>query len=169
MSLTAKLRAGIAWVLTGTPEFGNESSKNESPGFGDTLLSHGTGENQADLIFRDRRTLNASASETLDLSGSLQTPLGLACVFVEVVAIIVKAAVANVNNVVMGGASSNAFVGPFGAANDTIAVPPGGVAMLTAPKGGWAVTPTTADLLQVANSGAGSPVTYDIVIVGRSA
>jgi len=34
---------------------------------------------------------------------------------------------------------------------------------------GYAVTATTADLLKIANSGAGTSVTYDIHIIGASA
>lgn len=38
----------------------------------------------------------------------------------------VKAAVGNTNNVVVGGAAVNGIVGPLGAATNTVAVSPGG-------------------------------------------
>ncbi len=167
MSLKTTLRASIGYRLSGTPDLG--SSIADFPGFNDRSIASGVGDNQADRVFSDRRTLAASGNEDIDLAGSLVDPLGGPAVFAKVKAIMVKAAAENTNNVVVGAAASNAFQGPFGAANDTIAIPPGGVLMLTAPKAGWAVTAGTGDLLRVANSGAGTPVTYDIVIVGTSA
>mgnify|MGYP000488088098 CR=1 FL=1 len=61
------------------------------------------------------------------------------------------------------------FVGPFGSATHTVALPPGGNLILTAPASGWTVTAGTGDLLRVANSGAGTSVTFDIIIIGTSA
>ena len=49
------------------------------------------------------------------------------------------------------------------------AVKPGGVFLWAAPSGGLTVTGGTGDILQVANSGSGTGVTYSIVIVGASA
>jgi len=133
-------------------------------------LTTGTTTGKADIIFQDRRTLSASASETLDLAGgSLTGPLGDALTFVKIKAIIVSALAANTNDVVIGGIGSNAFVGPFGATTHTIAVPPGSVTTLTNPGVGWTVTAATGDLLKVLNGGSGTSVTYDIVIVGTSA
>ncbi len=87
--------------------------------------------------------------------------------FTKIKAILVKAAEGNTNNVVVGGAASNGWVGPFGATTDTVAVKPGGTVMFVAPDAnGYAVTAGTADQLKVANSGVGTGVTYDIVIVG---
>lgn len=134
-------------------------------------LASGTGADQADKIFSDRRTLAASASEELDLAGGLTDALGTALTFVKLKALLIIAAVANTNNVVVGGAAANGFQGPFGAANDTIAVPPGGMLLLVAPAaaGLGTVTASTGDLLKIANSGGTTGVTYDIVAIGTSA
>jgi hypothetical protein len=132
-------------------------------------IASGTGNGKADLVFQDRRTLTASSSENLDLAGVLTGPLGDVLTFVKVRAIIVAAAAANTNDVVIGGAATNAFTGPLGATTHTIAVQAGGSIVLTAPTAGWAVTASTGDIIKVLNGGAGTPVTYDIVIVGASA
>lgn len=134
-------------------------------------LTSGTGANQADKIFSDTRTLSASATEDLDLAGSLTDALGAALTFVKVKAIIIIAAAANVNDVVVGGASANQFVGPFGAGTHTVKVPPGGFLVLAAPgaAGLGTVTAGTGDLLKVANSAGGSSVTYDVIVIGTSA
>lgn len=133
-------------------------------------LANGTGAGQADRIFSDTRTLAASANEDLDLAGVLVDAFGAAITFVKVKAIVVSAASGNTNNVVIGGAAATQFVGPFGAATHTISVAPGGFfAIARSDATGWAVGAGASDLLRVANSGAGTSVTYDIVIIGTSA
>jgi hypothetical protein len=67
-------------------------------------ITNGTGANQANNAFSDERTLNASASENLDLAGVLQNALGASLAFTAVKAILIVADVGNVNNVVVGGA-----------------------------------------------------------------
>jgi hypothetical protein len=132
-------------------------------------LASGVGASQADRKFTDQRTLAPSANEDLDLAGSLVDAFGAVITFVKIKAIKVKAAAANVNNVVVKPGAANGFLGPFGAATHTITIPPNGELLLLAPVAGWTVTAGTGDLFNVANSGAGTSVTYDIVIVGTSA
>ncbi len=55
---------------------------------------------------------------------------------------------------------------PFGAAGDTIAVPPGGCLLLVHPGAGWTVTAATADLLRIVNGGAGNACPMTSVIAG---
>jgi len=168
MGLTAKFTAAIYARLTGSPDFGN--SRFEYPGQAGVDISNGTGDNQADLLFVDTRTIAASSNDDLDLAGgSLSDPLGNALTFATVKAILVKAAAGNTNDVVVGGEDSAAFVGPFGGTDETISIPPGGSCLLTAPVDGWAVTATAADILRIANSAGGTGVDYDIMIVGTSA
>ncbi|MBT2505154.1 hypothetical protein J7I98_04425 [Streptomyces sp. ISL-98] len=134
-------------------------------------LGSGTTAGKADKVFHDRRTLAASATEDLDLAGVLLDAFGAALTFVRVKGLYVSAADANVNNVVVGGAATNPWIGLL-TATGTLTLRPGasvgamaGVADATA----YAVTAGTGDLLKVANSGAGTSVTYDIVIIGASA
>jgi hypothetical protein len=134
------------------------------------LLTTGTSADQADLVFADTRTLAASATENLDLAGSLVDAFGNTLTFVEVCAILIVASDANTNDVVVGGAASNAFSGIFGDATDKLVVKPGGMALIAAPVNpAYAVVAATGDILKVANSAGGTGVTYDIVIIGRSA
>jgi hypothetical protein len=137
-----------------------------------SILADGFGAGQADRVFHDRRTLSASTNEDLDLAGGLTDVFGAALTFVKVKGLIVAAAAANTNNVVVGGAASNGFVTWVGGATHTLTVRPGAVLALFAGQAdtaGYAVTAATGDLLRVANSGAGTSVSYDIVIVGTSA
>lgn len=132
-------------------------------------LPSGTANGEADRLFSDTRTIAASANEDLDLAGVLEDAFGQVITFAELVAIVIVAAVGNTNNVVVKPAASNGFLGPFGDASDTITIKPGGMFVITAPAAGWTVTGGTGDKLNVANSGAGTGVTYDIFLIGRSA
>lgn len=133
-------------------------------------LGNGTTANNADLVFHDRRTINASSSEDLDLAGgSLLSPFGAGLTFVELRAVMISASLSNVNNVRVSRPASNG-VPLFLAASDGIDVPPGGCFMWACPADGKVtVTAGTGDLITVANSSSGSAVTYDVVIVGTSA
>ena len=116
-------------------------------------------------MFKDTRTLAASGTENLDLAGVLVDAFGATATSAEIIAIYVKAAAGNTNNVVIGNVT-NGFVGPLGATG-TYTVSPGDFFLATS-RAGWAVTAATADLLKITNSAAGTPVTYDVVIIGRS-
>jgi hypothetical protein len=131
------------------------------------LFSSGTGANQASNIFHDRRTLTASSTENLDLAGVLTNKFGTVLTFTKIKAIIIHASSANTNNVLVGGAASNAFINWVGDQTDIITVRPGGTFILIAPDAtGYAVTAATGDILKVANSSSGTSITYDIIILG---
>jgi hypothetical protein len=132
-------------------------------------LANGTGANSADLCFHDQRTLSASGTEDLDLAGSLAGPFGASQVFVELRAIMIKAASGNTNNVNLTRPASNG-VPLFLAASDGIAIQPGGVFLWSCPADGKVtVTASTGDLLTLTNSAGSTSVTYDVVIIGASA
>jgi hypothetical protein len=166
MPLTTSIRAGVSASLTNALDHGTASFPVSVTA--DVAMNTGTATGLADLIFSDQRTLGASATEDLDLAGSLTGPLGGTLTFVKLKAIIVKAAAGNTNNVVVSRPASNG-VPLFSAASDAISVMPGGVFMWVAPGAGVAVTPGTGDLINFLNSAAGTGVTYDVTFVGTSA
>ena len=165
--------AQLALRKTKTADFNNAEHQATLGGF--VTIENGLLADQADLAWTDQaRTLAASATENLDLNGVLVDDLGQAFNAVRITAIMITASSGNTNDVVIGGAATNAFVGPFGANTHTMAIKPGGTLILIASKGaagvaGWPVTAGTGDILKVANSGAGTSVSYDIAIIGRSA
>lgn len=134
-------------------------------------LANGTSANSADLMFHDQRTLGASATEDLDLAGSLTNPLtGAAMTFVELRAFMVFASASNTNNVQVTRPASNGVPSWFLAAGDGVALPPGGVFLWACPADGKVtVTASTGDLITVTNSAGSTSVTYDVVILGTSA
>lgn len=116
---------------------------------------------QTDSMFADQRTLAASASENLDLTGTLLSPLGSTVTQAEVVALYFEVIS---GSIIVGNAASNPFVGPLGATGTyTLAA---GEFVLMSSRAGYVVTPSTGDLLKI-TAGSGGAV-YDIVIAGRS-
>ena len=131
-------------------------------------LADGVSADQADMVFSDQRTLAASTPEDLDVSaGALSDAFGTTFTLVKLKVLVVCAASGNTNTVDVGGdANSVPF---FAAAADFVSVHPGGCLTLTNPVlAGYAVTNATGDIVQVANGGAGTSVTYDIIMIGTS-
>ena len=170
MTLTATMSVRIAADLVSALDLSSPvSALNRTYS---AALTSGTTVGKADRIWHDQRTLLASATEDLDLSGSLTDALGGSAVFAKIKGIIVAAAAGNTNNVLVGGVSAglSTFLSP--AATGIITLRPGAVFAViagAADSTAYAVTATTADLLHVANSTSGSSVTYDVIVVGTSA
>ena len=132
-------------------------------------VANGTGADQADLVFRDQRTLAATTGEDLDLAGSLTDSFGTTITFARVKMLYVASAAANGDTIAVGGAAANQFINWVANATDIVNVSPGGAFMLFAPGAtGYAVTAGTGDLLKIYNAHSAEG-TYDIVIVGASA
>src|ERR1700750_731848 len=70
-------------------------------------MASGTGSGQADLVFSDTRTVNASSTDALDLAGSLSGRLGGTLTFVKIKALLVVAHADNTNNVRVNRPASN--------------------------------------------------------------
>lgn len=172
MALTAKIKASLEAVQTGTNDYG---SPRFTPLVAETIeLLSGTSAGQADLVFVDERTVSSASNDDIDLAGVLTSALGGTITFVEIVAILVinkpKSGVANTTNLTIG-IGSNPFLGFLGGTTPTLGpIRPGGVVLLACPAdvGIGTVTAGTGDILRVANS-SGAAATYQIAILGRSA
>ena len=170
MGLTAKITAGVSAKLDNTIDFGSAAATVTRAY--ELALTNGTGAGQADRLWSDQRTLTASATEDLDLAGVLTDALGTTLSLARIKGLIVAAAAANTNTVVLGGAGSNGFTSWVGGAAHTVTIRPGATFALFCGSGdatGYAVTAATGDILKVANGGASTSVTYDIVVIGCSA
>lgn len=168
MALTSKVSVSLTASQTSALDLGTATFE---PALSSALsLASGTAANQADVIWTDTRTLSASANEDLDLAGSLTNAFGASVTFVKVKAIVVSAAAANTNNVVVTRPGSNG-VPCFVAAGDGVSIGPGGFFAIAAPgtAGVCTVTASTGDLINVANSAGSTDVTYSIAVIGTSA
>ena len=159
------IKLSVVGTYTGSVDIG---SVTQNLGYDATYtLTNGTGADQANMVFSDTRTLTASSSENLDLAGGLTDVFGTTITFTKIKGIIVKAAAANTNNVLVGGAASAQFVNWVSDATDVLVIRPGGMVALVAPDAtAYAVTATTADLLKIANSAGSTSVSYDIILIG---
>lgn len=133
-------------------------------------FASGVGLNQANRIYTAAVNIAAAGTLELDLAGVLTDVFGAVITFARIKAIYVQAAVANVNNVVVGGAAATPFIGPFADATDKIHARPGGMILLVAPDAtGWPVGAGASDKLLFENSGGGTAVDFNLVIVGANA
>lgn len=169
MPLSSRLAIAASADLTTVLDLGTASAPASVSR--SVTLGSGTGAGKADRVFHDRRSVNASSSEDLDLAGVLVDAFGQTITFARIKGLIISAAVANANNVVIGAAASNPWATLLGATHTLTLRPGATVAVMAgaADATGYAVTAATGDLLKVANSGAGTPVSYDILIIGASA
>lgn len=127
-------------------------------------LTDGAGLNQADTVWSDTRTVNASTTDTLDLvGGGLVDALGDAFAPARMKGLIVRNRGAQ--NITVGRPALNG-VAWLSADSDSVVVVPGGAFVWFAPTAaGIVVTAGSADLIDVVN-GAGSAVNYDVIVFG---
>ncbi|HKF95097.1 MAG TPA: hypothetical protein VKB96_10975 [Gammaproteobacteria bacterium] len=163
--VTADIGLNISASLVGTGDLGNPRLQIAPVREALQLLPGTLTVGQADIMFADTRTLAASATENLDLTGTLINAFGATINAAEIVMIYIKAAKANVNSIIVGNVA-NGFVGPLGATGQYTIKP--GEYYLAVSASGWGVTAATADLLKILNGGAGTAVSYDVVIIGRT-
>ncbi len=129
-------------------------------------FANGTAAEQAQIIFTDTRS--TSGNDDLDLATGLIDAFGNNLVFTNVKVLCVKAADANVTDVILGAEGTNEFSSFLGDDTDTIIIPPGGMFMITNPGAtGFVVTAGTGDKLRIA--AASGTVEYDVIIVGEGA
>src|SRR5260221_10505531 len=122
-ALSGQIAMSIAMALANPIDIGSGNYPiNYNPSYS---FTDGTGANQAKFIFTDTRTLTASSSENLDFNGVLTDIYGNSITMTKLRALIIVAAAANVNDVVVGGAASNQLLTLFGAATERVNVKPG--------------------------------------------
>jgi len=167
MGLYTDLTLKLVATLTGTLDLAPSNVPLDSTTR--MQLASGVTANKADLMFSDRRTLGPSATEDLDLAGTLPDGLGGVAVFARVKIILIKALAANANNVNVTRVATTGFP-LFLADGDGLSVRPGGFVCVAAPDAvAYPVTALTDDTLTFTNSAGSTSVTYDVIIIGASA
>jgi hypothetical protein len=166
MALSGSLKASLNFTQTAAPGLGSASNVvTESITIS---FTDGTGANQLNVLWSDIRTLTAT-SETLDINGILTSAYGATVSLLRVKGIYVRnTSTTNGNNLLVGGAASNAWATLFGDVTDKFQVLPSGVLLAGGPLAtGYAVTAGTADQLKV-DSGSAT-ITYRIALLGCNA
>ena len=168
-NLRTQLSVSLSWLFR---NIDSDSGRTVTDAASMTLnqsLADGLVLNSADLLWHDRRTVNDSSDDDLDLAGVLSTSFGSTATFAKVKGIYI----ANLNteagdNLVVGGDGSAGFTSWLGDPSDKVVIGPGGLLLLWNPSlAGYAVTATTADILRL--TGSGGNITYDIALVGTTA
>lgn len=169
MATTGKVSLAVSAKQTATPDLGTAEANLSLSAL--MTLASGTGAAQFDRVWSDDRQLAASATEDLDLIGTtLLDPYGVAVTFPKVTGLFILAAPGNTNSVVVGAAT--AAWATLLNATGTVTLRPGAflaVSVGSLDTSGYTTTATSADMLKIANSGAGTVVNYKIIILGKSA
>jgi hypothetical protein len=166
MGLTSRVNLALDATLTGTAGLSAPQSPVNTRY--DRSFANGAGAAQANEMYAATLTIGASATTTIDVAtgGGLLNALGLPLALARIKGIYVKAAAANANNVVLTRPAANG-VPIFSAVSAAFAIKPDGLFSIWDPSAaGIVVTAATADLIDFTNSGAGSSVTCDVVIIG---
>lgn len=163
-------------INAGASVTGNQSSTAADGGTIKHSISHsdtteytdGTTANKADLVWSAKGRSLAATTENIDLAGGLTDEFGNTITFAEITAIYIhnKNTTAG-ETLTIGGAGANTFL-LFADATDKFVIDPDGKFFFDSPSAAAkAVTAGTGDILLI-DAGAAT-ITYDIVIVGRSA
>ncbi len=125
--------------------------------------TYGTGANQANVLFHDSRTTDATG-ETLDLyaSGSLKDAFGNALTMAAIKLLYIKNTHASLILEVGGNASLDLLI--LSGTTDAIEIPAGGFNLWVCPTAAGVVTSTSKNLYIAAT--ASGTITYDIVAMG---
>lgn len=165
MPLTTSINVSITAHNTKTLE--HRTAEDRIPLSLIATLADGTGAGKNSKVFYDERTLADGGTEDIDLAGALTDGFGATVSFAKIRLMVIKAAAANTTALTVGGDAA-AVIGFLVDPSDKFVVSAaGGFVMAYNPTAaGYAVTGTTADILQVAN-GAGAGATYEILICGE--
>lgn len=139
------------------------------------ILTDGTGNTQADLMYSAQRTLAASANELLDLAGVLTDPLGNTLTFVEVILVGFQMTNTTAGDAIIVGPDSSAGwgdsatgLGPWADASDRSGIAAEGFFLWYNPRG-LAVGAGTSDEIYVEEVGTANSAVYNVLVIGRSA
>lgn len=125
-------------------------------------FTDGTNANQMTQLWRSRRTLTNSATETINLLGGVTNAFGEALTMGTVRMLAFSSASSNTASISIGGAAATVFSSWLGDASDVVVIRPTGFLLLVGPDAtGYSVG--TNGSLKVSNNGTNN-VTYDIYV-----
>jgi hypothetical protein len=159
MSFKGEVKASLGW------NWSEGAVDNDRLDYSGQLLL-GNGENQAEAVWHvEQQTLLGGAAVDLDLSNLGRAILGDLHVvtLLGVKALLIVNEGAEGGTLLVGGAASEAWSAPFGAAGDRVAVPPQSALLLSNRGAGWPVDHSHRNLKLAA---AGGEVVYSMAVVG---
>ena len=177
-TLKANVRPTLQWEYRSEDEI--STAKDDNSLALDILLLNGTGLNEANVMYRARRTVTfATPDDEIDLAGILEDRFGATLTFVKIKAIeIINRGEPNGDgtwtpnagdDLLVGGAAANPFFDWIANATDIVKIGAGGVFILSAPVEGYTVAAGTEDKLLISHGGITGDIEYDIVLIGTDA
>ena len=159
MSFKAELKTSLGWNwIEGAVDNGRFE-------FAKSLLG-GSGAGQADSVwFENEQSLTSGAATVVDLTDLPRVLLGSnhRIVFDVVKGILLINQSADGGSLILGGAETEPWAEPFGAADQQVVVPPDSPLLLVNRQAGWPVDATHHHLKLAASGG---DVTYGLAILG---
>lgn len=134
-------------------------------------FANGSGDSQAQDMWRSQRTVLANDYDSIDFAGSLTDVFGNTLTFTKIKQIlIVSTSTTDGDDIEVGGqhtaTGGNLMSELFsGQTDSSIRVKAGGIFLIACPYTGYTVTGGSADVLLVKNVGTNS-VTYEIIVKG---
>ena len=131
------------------------------------IISDGSGSGEADGSWNsDPVTLLSGTTTTYDLTALPKILFGASVEyeFSRVISLVIKVDSTSTGTLVVGGASSNTWIGPFADTSDKIQIEPNSNWYVDALNSGWTVSGTVKNLKLEASGG---DVLYTLAIVGN--
>ena len=130
-----------------------------------TVIAQGTGDHQCNVLWHDQRIVVAGTPDDIDVR--TLTFVGATQDFAKIKGLMVYNRSTTAAEILQVGADAVAPISTiFGATPDYLNVHPSGLLFLWSPLVGYAVTATTADILQIIS--ASGTITYDIALLGTN-
>jgi hypothetical protein len=182
MTLSLSGEVKIGWTYQGTPALDLSTPRDQGQVNPKINITAGTGQNQGDILFHDRRTIQApSQNDDIDLVGGVNDFRGNATAYADIRGLLISNLGVIEDGVfvptlgedlLVGGAGSlnNAWNQLFNGDSDAqMPVHSGGQLYLTAPLDGIVITGGSSDVLRIVGNGSGSnTLYYDIIVWGSS-
>lgn len=169
-TVQAEMTLSVNGKFTKTNTSLNSTSVSQSYTTSNSFATAGAGSGAINQEYMAIRTLAGAATEDLDFAGSLTNFFGETITFARIKSISIELLTTTTStSIEVGGAAATQWVGPFGAANDTVEVLNGGfVAFSSSGATGWTVTAGSTDLLKILNNDASNTATYRITVFGST-
>ncbi len=162
-------KASLGFSYINSTTYGTNAEANGVFSYSESL-TNGTGAAKAQKLYASQITIAGGATTSIDLSGSLTDQFGNALVFTKVKIIYIQlddSVTPQASSISVGG-NAAAVAACFGNANDKVVILAGGIFLLgNNSANGYAVTATTADILDITNLDGSVIATVNVGIVGE--
>jgi len=167
-TLTGNLNVTTSWDHRSTDSFATSKEIKQFKIL-EQVWTNGTGQNQINKIYRERRCVTLSTTtDDIDLAGVLIDIYGDTISFTHIKEIVIlNTAIVSGEDLLIGGAAANAWSQPFnGSATAKDDLWASGIWVRSAPLSGIPVTAGSSDTLRITHNGSADDIDYDIVIKG---